>query len=188
MKDYYATLRIQQGRLKAAMQGLGIESAREMQRRAGVSYQAVGNLLNFRQSPRKKNGEWRPVTLAICRVLGSEPLDLFPEHLDHEIPTNRIASFVEHAQLAGRQTLQLDPAEEYQQAETKQTLDEVLGTLTARERSVLAARFWDGTTQAEIAEEMGLTAQCISKIEQKALRRLRHPSRIDKLQGLCAYT
>jgi lambda repressor-like predicted transcriptional regulator len=101
MKDYYATLRIQQGRLKAAMQELGIETVAGLSRRSGVSQASIGNLMNFRESPRTKSGEWRVVTLAICKALGSEPSELFPEHLDHEITTNRIASFVEHAQISG---------------------------------------------------------------------------------------
>ena len=187
MKDYYATLRIQQGRLKAAMQELGIETAADLSRRSGVTQGDIGKLLNFRESPRTKNGKWRAVTLAICKALGSEPSELFPEHLDHEIPTNRIASFVEHAQLSGRTALQLGPGEECQQAEMEQTLDDVLGTLTDRERSVLKARFWEGKTLEETGREHNIGGQGAWEIEAKALRKLRHPTRLEKLEGVCAF-
>jgi RNA polymerase sigma factor (sigma-70 family) len=187
MKDYYATLRIQQGRLKAAMQELGIETAAELSRRSGVSQGCIGKMLNFRLSPRADNGKWRDATLAICKVLGSEPGDLFPEHLDREIPTNRIASFVEHAQLSGRETLQLGPGAEYQQVEMEQTLNEVLGTLTGRERSVLKARFWEGKTREEIGIKHNISEQRAYQIEAEALRKLRHPTRLEKLKGVCAF-
>ena len=185
--DYYATLRIQQGRLKAAMQELGIETAAELSRRSGVSQGYIGKMLNFRLSPRAGNGEWRDATLAICKALGSDPSELFPEHLDHEVPTNHLASFVEQAQLSGRETLQLGPDEECQQAEMEQTLDEVLGTLTDRERGVLKARFWEGKTLDEIGDEQGVTGPTIRMIEVKALRKLRHPARLKKLEGVCAF-
>jgi len=188
MKDYYATLRIQQGRLKAAMQEVGIETAAELSRRSGVNQNAIGKLLNFRESPRAKNGEWRTVTLALCKALGSEPSDLFPEHLDHEIPTNRIASFVEHAQLSGRETLQLGPAEECQQVEMEQTIDEVLETLTDRERGVLKARFWECKTLEETGSAHNIVAERARQIEAKALRKLRDPSRRQKLEGVCAFS
>jgi len=187
MKDYYATLRIQQGRLKAAMQELGIETAADLSRRSGVSQSYIWKILNFRLSPRADNGEWRDATLKICKALGSEPSDLFPEHLDHELPTNRIASFVERAQLSGRETLQLGPGEEFQQVEMEQTLDEVLGTLTDRERNVLKARFWEGKTLDEIGDEQGVQGETIRMVEAKALRKLRHPTRLEKLEGVCAF-
>jgi RNA polymerase sigma factor (sigma-70 family) len=188
VKDYYATLRIQQGRLKAAMQEFGIETAADLSRRSGASQGDIGELLNFRKSPRAKNGEWRTSTLAICKALGSEPSDLFPEHLDHEISTNRIASFVEHAQLSGRETLQLGPVEECQKVEMEQTIDEVLGTLTDRERSVLKARFWEGKTLKETAIEHNIGRQRAGQIEAKALRKLQHPARIEKLKGVCEFS
>ena len=185
MKDYYATLRIQQGRLKAAMVELGIETAAALSKRSGVSQETVGRLLNFRESPRTKTGKWKSVTLAICKTLGSEPDDLFPEHLDHEIPTNRIAAFVEHAQLTGGATLQLGPADELQREEMEQTLDEVLGTLTERERAVLKARFWEGKTQSATGREFGVGGERVHKIEAKALRKLRYPTRLSRLSEVC---
>ena len=169
------------------MQELGIETAADLSRRSGVTQGDIGKLLNFRESPRAKNGEWRAVTLAICNALGSEPSELFPEHLDHEIPTNRIESFVEHAQLSGGAALQLGPGEECQQVEMEQTIDEVLGTLTDRERSILKARFWEGKTLEETGSEHNVGRQRARQIEAKALRKLRHPTRLEKLAGVCAF-
>jgi RNA polymerase sigma factor (sigma-70 family) len=187
MKDYYATLRIQQGRLKAAMRDLGIETVSELSRRSGVCNTIIGSLLNFRISPRAKNGEWRESTLLICKALGSEPSDLFPDHLDHEIQTNRISAFVEHAQLSGGDNLQLLPGDELQRAEMEQTVDEVLGGLKERERRVLKARFWEGKTLDDVGREFGNTGTTIRMIEARALNRLRHPERLAKLASVCTW-
>ena len=186
MNDYYATLRIQQGRLKGAMRELGIKTAAELSRRSGVTQSEIGEFLNFRRSPRTKRGRWRKTTLAICRVLGSEPSDIFPEHLDREIPTNRIASFVEHAQLGGRKLHQLAPYEGIERMEMKQTIDEVLRTLLDSERMVLNARVLENKTLTEIAEEMGATRTRVRQIEMRAFRKLRHPSREDRLKAVYA--
>lgn len=65
-------------------------------------------------------------------------------------------------------------------------LDEVLGTLAAREEKVLRLRFGldDGKprTLEEVGKEFGVTRERIRQIEAKALRKLRHPSRSKKLK------
>jgi len=185
MKDYYATLRLQQGRLKQAMQDAGIESAAELARQSGVEPSQVGYLLNFRMSPRTKRGEWRSATKAICRALGAAPSEVFPEHLDHEIPTNQIGAYVEHAQLSGGNAVQqIGPGDRLEQAELEQTIDEVLGTLTARERRVLKARFWENREQKDIARDYGLSKSAIYLAENRALRKLRHPKHIARLKDV----
>ena len=68
----------------------------------------------------------------------------------------------------------------------KEQLDEVLSTLTPREKKVIQLRFGieDGRqrTLEEVGEEFGVTRERIRQIEAKALRKLRHPSRSKKLK------
>ena len=68
----------------------------------------------------------------------------------------------------------------------KEQMDDVLGTLTDREREVLALRFGlDGgrdRTLEEVGRAFGVTRERIRQIEAKALRKLRHPSRSKKLR------
>ncbi len=68
----------------------------------------------------------------------------------------------------------------------REQLDEVLQTLTERERKVLILRFGleDGRarTLEEVGKEFSVTRERIRQIEAKALRKLRHPSRSRKLK------
>lgn len=69
----------------------------------------------------------------------------------------------------------------------KEQLMEVLDTLTEREEKVLRLRFGldDGRprTLEEVGREFNVTRERIRQIENKALRKLRHPSRSKKLKG-----
>ncbi len=68
----------------------------------------------------------------------------------------------------------------------KEQLEEVLETLTAREKKVLQLRFGleDGRSRTleEVGQVFGVTRERIRQIEAKALRKLRHPSRSKKLK------
>ncbi len=63
----------------------------------------------------------------------------------------------------------------------------VLSTLTAREEKVLRMRFGIGEesdhTLEEVGQDFNVTRERIRQIEAKALRKLRHPSRSNKLKG-----
>ncbi len=68
----------------------------------------------------------------------------------------------------------------------KEQVEDVLDSLTGRERRVLQLRFGldDGRqrTLEEVGREFGVTRERIRQIEAKALRKLRHPSRSKKLR------
>ena len=72
------------------------------------------------------------------------------------------------------------------EAESARVAD-VLETLTEREEKVLRMRFGieDGCprTLEEVGVEFKVTRERIRQIEAKALRKLRHPLRSQKLQG-----
>jgi RNA polymerase primary sigma factor len=68
----------------------------------------------------------------------------------------------------------------------REQLEEVLETLTPREKKVLRLRFGleDGRarTLEEVGQTFGVTRERIRQIEAKALRKLRHPSRSKRLK------
>ncbi len=78
------------------------------------------------------------------------------------------------------------PADAAAETMLKEQLDEVLQTLTDREKKVLRLRFGLDDQRARTLEEVGkefdVTRERIRQIEAKALRKLRHPSRSRKLK------
>jgi RNA polymerase primary sigma factor len=69
----------------------------------------------------------------------------------------------------------------------KEKIGDVLETLTGREQEVLTLRFGliDGypRTLEEVGRKFNVTRERIRQIEAKALRKMRHPTRIRKLEG-----
>ncbi|MGF1655778.1 MAG: sigma-70 family RNA polymerase sigma factor [Verrucomicrobiales bacterium] len=136
--------------------------------------------------------------------LGREPThDEVAEEL--QIPSSRIASMLSIAQTPV--SLQaplgddeggtigdliedhnaLNPRDAIAGAILKTQINEVLGTLTARERDVLEQRFGlrDGCcrTLEEVSKQFRVTRERVRQIEAKALRKMRHPTRIRHLDG-----
>ena len=90
-----------------------------------------------------------------------------------------IGSFVEDERTPG-------PADATSNALLAEALREILDTLTEREADVLKMRFgmYDGRTHTleEVGQIFGVTRERIRQIENKAIRKLRHPSRAKKIK------
>ncbi len=90
-----------------------------------------------------------------------------------------IGSFVEDERTPG-------PADATSNAMLAEALKEILDTLTEREADVLRMRFgmYDGRTHTleEVGQIFGVTRERIRQIENKAIRKLRHPSRAKKIR------
>ena len=90
-----------------------------------------------------------------------------------------IGSFVEDERTPG-------PADATSNALLAEALKEILDTLTDREADVLRMRFgmYDGRTHTleEVGQIFGVTRERIRQIENKAIRKLRHPSRARKIK------
>ncbi len=82
----------------------------------------------------------------------------------------------------------VDPLEVVHQKDIARVVEEVIDTLTPREAKVLRLRFGIGLAQDYTLEEVGIrfdvTRERIRQIEAKALRKMKHPSRVDMLQPL----
>jgi RNA polymerase primary sigma factor len=80
-----------------------------------------------------------------------------------------------------------NPSEMTAYSMLKERLQEVLTTLSDREKQVLDFRFGltDGysRTLEEVGKQFNVTRERIRQIEAKALRKLRHPTRLRKLEG-----
>jgi RNA polymerase primary sigma factor len=80
-----------------------------------------------------------------------------------------------------------NPADQAAIVLLKDKIKDVLDTLTERERQVLEQRFGlvDGysRTLEEVGRQFKVTRERIRQIEAKALRKMRHPTRIRQLEG-----
>jgi RNA polymerase primary sigma factor len=140
----------------------------------------------------------------LSQELGREPT---PEELGDELqlPVSRIGTLLKMAQ----QPISLDapvgddgdvrvtdfsedktaenPSEGSSYSLLKENLDRVLSSLTERERKILEMRFGlvdgNGRTLEEIGNMYHVSRERIRQIEAKALRKLRHPTRLRHLQG-----
>ena len=93
---------------------------------------------------------------------------------------SRLGDFIED-------TAAPQPAEKAEQSMIREQLLQVLSTLTPREEKVIRMRYGldDNRTRTleEVGQEFGVTRERIRQIEAKALRKLRHPKRKEKLKG-----
>ena len=84
-------------------------------------------------------------------------------------------------------TTAVDPGEETDKGLMREQLMSVLGTLNARERELLEYRYGlvDGTcrTLEEVGRMLNVTRERVRQLEAKALRQLRHPTRLRRLRG-----
>jgi len=83
---------------------------------------------------------------------------------------------------------QIDPAETALEGDALSQIDAALQALEDRERIILVLRFGLGgqepQTLEEIGEYFGLTRERIRQMQNRALAKLRHPSRAHNLSGL----
>lgn len=81
----------------------------------------------------------------------------------------------------------LSPSEQVTSSDLKDRVREILKTLTPREEKVIKMRFGIDVASEHTLEEVGkdfsVTRERIRQIEVKALKKLRHPSRLKKLQS-----
>lgn len=59
------------------------------------------------------------------------------------------------------------------QAEENIFLQEAFSILTPLQKKVIARAIFEGTTEQKIAQEMGITHQCVNKLKERGLNRLR---------------
>ncbi|HRK20868.1 MAG TPA: sigma-70 family RNA polymerase sigma factor [Fimbriimonadaceae bacterium] len=106
----------------------------------------------------------------------AEPVSLETPVGDHEDAA--LGEFIEDR---GDET----PAEAAVRAMIRTRIDDILGTLSERERDVILMRFGllDGRahTLEEVAKCFQVTRERIRQIEQKSLKKLKHPSRARRL-------
>jgi len=154
----------------------------------GVSQGHYGMIENFKESPictnpkHREYGSMKPWVAELCSLFNVTPEYLWPDDLKNAIAKNY------NYELSMNEAKQLsvgNPERRLLDKECSLVINDVLQTLTERERKVIEARFGlngkEEKAYEEIGEDWDVTRERIRQIEAKALRKLRHPDRSGQL-------
>lgn len=194
MDEYRVKITVRNNLLLKAIEDAGYKSQADFARAIGSSSTAVSALVAMRDAPLNGDGEFSELAKLIMEVLGACPTDLWTEQqLTMKLKKNTADMNM------GANTLRLmlsdpndpvlleDNVEDMNlfREELKDTMADMLDSMTPREAKVLKLRFGIGCeehTLEQLAVIFEVTRERIRQIEAKALRKMRHPSRSDKLQ------
>lgn len=182
MKDFHVTIKVRNGRLLSRMRARGYTSAAALSKHSGVSLRQIYDYLLMKITPLRSDGEWRKSAFDISSALRCEPEDIWPSHISRLRAKDGSVTF--DADLDEVRSLTTPSPERYV---SMQEVRKSLTLLSPRERSVIHRTFGlDGPemTQAQVAEEDGVSSTRVAQIEAKALRLMKHPSRSKKLRDL----
>ncbi len=146
----------------------------------------VGNLLNLKMNPKRKDGEYRELPLTISNIFSLFPEYIFPEEL-YDLEKTEISKEIPILQLdQTRRELQLpSPSEVVIQNEAKYLLNKNMKErLSDRDREILEKRFGfhgEILTYKDIGGKYGISGQRVKQIEENAISKLK---RSKDLRGL----
>lgn len=147
----------------------------------------LGRLINMKEPARKEDGEWLPLAIRLADFFKCMPEELFSDPQQYgKLDENRAHAEVAYAeiqQLTARNREPVTPELTIQADQLRHAIGKALATLTPREERILRMRFgFDGSEEMTL-EAIGKTfggmqRETIRQIEAKALRKLKHPSRL----------
>lgn len=183
-----AIVRLKHAILRKLAKACGSQS--EASRRLGVTPQEFGKWINLKGRPARTWSEERAVKFAttIFELTGHTVDEIWPDWLDECLgcatvgEQTRDFTATELKRLASpfEETLDLPPG-----ASLTDELNGVLKTLTHREREIIRMRFGlDGESYelSECGDVFKVTKERIRQIEMKAIRKLQHHTRKDRLR------
>ncbi|MGL4317131.1 MAG: sigma-70 family RNA polymerase sigma factor [Pseudomonas sp.] len=181
MSDYRVRISVRNARLLRAIERAGHRPGGPFANAVGISYN--GTLLpylNLTRSPLTPDGLLRECAWNLCDFLNASPSDLWSDAQLSPLAKNHSSIDLDadsmQALVCGSATT--DPLRLASHAQAGRILQDALDSLTPREANVIHERFFVDSTLDEIAEKMEISRERVRQIEGKALRKLRHESRI----------
>jgi hypothetical protein len=168
--SYRVTIKVRNANLLRAIENSGNKVGVKFCEKVGISYITLNDLINLQKKPVYKNGDWLDDVIKLCVFLNVMPCKLFDQD-QMDMGLNKNSSSFD-SNLAEIKSLSMD------ENKLQIKVDEVLSKLTPQEEDVVKKRFGlhsEEKTKSMLAEEMGLSITRITQIEEKALRKLRHP-------------
>jgi len=191
--EYRIKISVRNNLILKAIEDAGYESVAHFCRSNNINLVSMHNIVGLKMSPIGKKGEFCKVAKQTMEALCLCPTDLWTsEQLNMSISSNVREFSVEEDELFKIMTGGIsdmlngdDPEKQFLHADLKNDMGKAIASLTPREAEVLRLRFGldDGEelTLEEASHRFDVTRERIRQIEVKALRKLRHPSRADRL-------
>jgi RNA polymerase sigma factor (sigma-70 family) len=186
MSDYRVKITIRNDRLLKAIEDAGYKSSREFAIHNAINYERVGRLIRGSEKPIDKYGNITKNCSEILSLLNKTLKECFTERQLEGFKKNTFETKVAEEQL-----MQLvNPVKSHElkiiEQDVQFSLSEIFSKyLTPREEKILRMRFGIGLNTDHTYEEISLDCQIskerVRQIEQRAIRKLKHPSVVRKL-------
>jgi RNA polymerase sigma factor (sigma-70 family) len=191
--DYLVEIKIKNNWLMKKIKEKGYENGNQFAKAHSLQPTMVNSYLSFKEAPYNKKGEWRHSFIRISEALRCLPEDICPpQHLEKVLKKNKStfeASLNDiSGYLTGNQDTAMPAIERIVREEDFSGISSALQALTPREERVIRCRFGmtsDGEmTLADVGQQLGVSPTRIRDIEARALRKLRHPTRVGDLRRI----
>lgn len=181
-----AITRYKHGELYAILQRIGWTQS-ELARQTDLRIGTIGDIINLVKRPTVEQAD------AIQKAVGTagEYLDVLSEWPETFAGLKRgykleQTAEVEMENLLGCREAMMLPAPEptlEDAVHLEDAMESAMSDLTTQQKFVLKHRFWKDETLEEVGSKLGRTRGRVRQIEAKALRMLRHPKRLQKLEA-----
>jgi RNA polymerase sigma factor (sigma-70 family) len=196
VEEYRLKFVIKNNLILTAIEDMGYTNLHKFSKDTHVSLTGLYDLINLKDPPIGVGGNFSKVAKQLMEALGACPTDLWTEEqLTLTLKKNSQEKNLSKEALRvalrsdARSLIGLDyPEQEVAEKEAVQAVSEALDSLTPREAKILKLRFGIGEEDEHSLEEAGekfkVSRERIRMMEAKALRKMRHPSRSEKLRTL----
>lgn len=185
MKDYRFTVKARNNRLLRAIEAAGGNPGPKWCEANGLGYSGVNHLVNMTSGPLTAQGQLTVTAARLCDVLGKLPDELWSNEQIYPLEKNFSELEMDYSQVCAllpkEDQSYLPDYSALDAAKTKAVVERVLDSLTNREGFVMRMLYQKELTHDEVGEQLGVTGLRVRQIEAKALRKLKHPSRMAAL-------
>lgn len=194
-QDVRVTVKVRNNLILTRMEQAGIKSVAELYRQINemqlptgktISQMTLGRIINMKEAALLPDGTWSNVANVLSAFFKCLPSDLFSEMQQRIVLRRNQAeaamSYTEIQQLTTQHPS--SPEATLQAAQFSANIRAALSTLSSREQQVIRMRFGIDCvemTLEEIAKIFKVTREVIRQNEAKALRKLKHPSRLRQI-------
>jgi RNA polymerase sigma factor (sigma-70 family) len=195
VEEYRLKFVIKNNLILTAIEDLGYTNLHKFSKDTHVSLTGLYDLINLKDPPIGVGGNFSKVAKQLMEALGACPTDLWTEEqLTLTLKKNSQEKNLSKEALRvalrsdARSLIGLDyPEQEVAEKEAVQAVSEALDSLTPREAKILKLRFGIGEEDEHSLEEVGkkfeINRERIRQLEVRALKKMRHPSRSEKLRS-----